>query len=740
MGTSRQVRRRGRWSLIIAVLVAALAVSATASATVWTDKPDYSPGEVVTISGDNSNDAGYLAGETVHVDVTGPNGYSSSCEGKVADDGDTDPENDTGAWSCTVTLVDGPEAVGEYEYTATGGESGVTETGTFRDGGFFLRAVIPGVTLIAATFETDAADGIPSSIDGYANGTCTAPRDKWYPGNLTTLTTGFINVTSGFGTINGRSTKLTAPSPVTVGSDTYVFDSWSVVNSSGGTTGLNGTVSPVAGEPTAGCFAGWTDTAPTYVQANYVLEGDPDLTATKTNDASTGANPGDAFTWTIRVKNEGDADATFADTQRILLDDLPSGPTYGTPNVTATAGVTGTVSCDITSDVLTCIADGGTVTIPPGDYVDISFDVTPGLLQLGALDNPAVGGTCAADPDNVVAEDNEGDTAETNNDCSDTAAVVGAAVTRGGCTFDLDTDTDYETFRNVFTPDMNTSDYKLFSTNPGQFFLNVATYIDGGETVNVTLPFPFVTQGAVPVKVYGDWTASEDNGKFCFDPSNELWSQTDQVVIGASGPYNNFGQTATIPIEPPEDFTGWVWIRIHIDYGLKGLITGCTKSYENADNCTFAYDSYTNDYFDIPDGQLYEFGFSDGLSGGTTIESRNAFKRINGVAGAAVALGGDPIAGTTVQIWQGTKLWKTVTTDDDGWYMALFKYTGKATTFTVKWINLGVQQSIVLKSNGFALVNYVEGVTDASIIIDTSTPTTTTTTPTTSGGNGRGRR
>jgi hypothetical protein len=357
------------------------------------------------------------------------------------------------------------------------------------------------------------------------------------------------------------------------------------------------------------------------------------------------------------------------------------------------------------------------------------------------LDNPREGGTCAADPDDVVAEDNAGDTAETNNDCSDSVGVTGAVVTRGGCTFDLDTETSEETFRNVFTPDMNTSDYKLFSTNPGQFFLNVATFIEEGETVNVTLPFPFVTEGAVPVKVYGDWTATEQDGKTCFNPFDLLWSQTDQVSIGAVGPYNNFGHTATIEIvAPDEEFEGWVWIRIHIDYGLKGLITGCTKNYDDAENCTFAYDSYTNNSFDIPDGQTYDFEFSDGASGGTTIESTNEFKRINGVAGGAIAAGGEPIAGTTVQIWQGTKLWKTVYTDWDGWYMALFKYTGKATTFTVKWVNLGVQQSITLKSNGFAQVNYIEGVTDASIITNTSTSTSTGGDTGTSGGGGKGKK
>ncbi|HWQ24311.1 MAG TPA: hypothetical protein VNK94_09430 [Gaiellaceae bacterium] len=111
---------------MVGTLVAALMVSAVAGAAVWTDQQDYAPGSVVTISGDNSDGAGYLAGESVVVNVSGPNGYEASCEA-VADE--------NGAWSCQVTLWDSELAVGEYTYTATGQTSGATESGTFTDGG-----------------------------------------------------------------------------------------------------------------------------------------------------------------------------------------------------------------------------------------------------------------------------------------------------------------------------------------------------------------------------------------------------------------------------------------------------------------------------------------------------------------------------------------------------------------------------------------------------------------------------
>src|SRR3990170_790451 len=113
--------------LIAAMTVTFLMLGTSlAFASVSTDQPDYAPGSVVTISGDNSNGAGYLAGETVAVSVSGPNGYAASCEG-LADD--------NGAWSCQVTLWDSELAEGEYSYTATGLTSGVSETGSFTDHG-----------------------------------------------------------------------------------------------------------------------------------------------------------------------------------------------------------------------------------------------------------------------------------------------------------------------------------------------------------------------------------------------------------------------------------------------------------------------------------------------------------------------------------------------------------------------------------------------------------------------------
>src|ERR671936_659113 len=108
-----------RGTVLSAVLLLGIATSlfviSPAQATVSTDQESYAPGSTVTISGDNSDGAGYAAGETVHVDVNGPGSVAASCDGTA---------DDIGAWSCQITLPSDDSAVGGYWYTATGQGSG----------------------------------------------------------------------------------------------------------------------------------------------------------------------------------------------------------------------------------------------------------------------------------------------------------------------------------------------------------------------------------------------------------------------------------------------------------------------------------------------------------------------------------------------------------------------------------------------------------------------------------------
>jgi hypothetical protein len=80
-------------------------------ANAWTNQDDYSPGSVVTLSGNNNSlngsMLGYIPGETVQVNVWGPNGYTATCEGIAGE---------LGEWECQITLWDSELAVGDYFY------------------------------------------------------------------------------------------------------------------------------------------------------------------------------------------------------------------------------------------------------------------------------------------------------------------------------------------------------------------------------------------------------------------------------------------------------------------------------------------------------------------------------------------------------------------------------------------------------------------------------------------------
>ena len=193
----------------------------------------------------------------------------------------------------------------------------MTESGTFTDSGFFLRAVIqPAGTQIAVTFPTGATPSTPGTLQRCApNNTCTGTPNGWQPGNVTTLTpSGFNNLTS-LGTVNGGSNKLTAPP--TVGS--YVFSSWTVV--ANGPNPVNGSV--VMQGPTTGCFSGWSAlTAPTHVQANYILP-DPDIEVEKTAAAEYFV-AGGPVAFEYAVTNEGNVPLSNVG----VTDSEYVGPTY----------------------------------------------------------------------------------------------------------------------------------------------------------------------------------------------------------------------------------------------------------------------------------------------------------------------------------------------------------------------------------------------------------------------------
>jgi hypothetical protein len=173
-----------------------------------------------------------------------------------------------------------------------------------------------------------------------------------------------------------------------------------------------------------------------------------------------------------------------------------------------------------------------------------------------------------------------------------------------------------------------------------------------------------------------------------------------------------------------------VYVRIHLAYGLKGVAGMCTKGTGTPPpaDCT----SPANHHFDSYEPYLFTFtGPND--SGGGTVESFNVFKKNPGIGSLALrTLSGDAVPATTVEYWMGTKKMGSQSTDEDGWSMWTYKYTGKATTFTVKLPAYGLSQNVTMKSNGYVSVNFA--VADGAVPTTPTTDPTPTPTPTKPGG------
>ena len=259
-------KRFGR-ALVITTIVA-LALPLMSLAAVHTDKADYAPGSVVTISGDNTNfleGLGYQAGESVQVDVQGPNGYLSSCSGLVADDG---------TWSCQVTLWDSLDAVGSYTFSATGQTSGTTEAGSFTDA-ININSFAADCTTDDDSFPTGTtvcakASGLPGSgggssgkIEWWAPGAATATRTTTFSGVSGNSTDTFAPAACGTWTL-----KVYSPSATFQDDDTFdvtgcVAPNQKPVADAGGpytgAEGANISLSGSASDPDAGdTIASWT--------------------------------------------------------------------------------------------------------------------------------------------------------------------------------------------------------------------------------------------------------------------------------------------------------------------------------------------------------------------------------------------------------------------------------------------------------------------------------------------------
>jgi hypothetical protein len=213
----------------------------------------------------------------------------------------------------------------------------------------------------------------------------------------------------------------------------------------------------------------------------------------------------------------------------------------------------------------------------------------------------------------------------------------------------------------------------------------------GPSTVTLTLPYPFVTQGATPIHVYSGLTAVTNNGQTCLQPTNEIKNYQQTVTLsnyGASPTYP--GSTYNVDLTGLPT-TGFLYINIHMDYGLEKL-NGWVKQGSNANyNATV---NPTMPKVNIINNTAHTFTSS--IAGSTdTIYNANSFKSVKGFGGLATiktkVVNGvavyEGLKGAKIELRDSTgKLLETMTTDVNGWYLSTYIPSGKSATFTVKLI------------------------------------------------------
>jgi chitobiase/beta-hexosaminidase-like protein len=227
---SRQRRKLVGAAIFSCVLLAALFFAGGARAAVetppppqvWSDAPDYSPGDTVTLSG-----AGWTPGESVHlrVDDDASRTWSREVDVIAADDGSISDQFDLPGWFVAV-----------YSVTATGSASGQA-TWTFTDGAVRVRAVGPSTA--------------PIGWVRYSNTTCTGGTGDVIDSGSITATAGGNGANLPVDVSATQSLRLTAGAVAG-----FFFSSWA--NGNFTTGGFTATSNP-------GCLAGVNGTQNTQV-------------------------------------------------------------------------------------------------------------------------------------------------------------------------------------------------------------------------------------------------------------------------------------------------------------------------------------------------------------------------------------------------------------------------------------------------------------------------------------------
>jgi hypothetical protein len=223
-------------------------------------------------------------------------------------------------------------------------------------------------------------------------------------------------------------------------------------------------------------------------------------------------------------------------------------------------------------------------------------------------------------------------------------------------------------------------------------------------------------------------------GQTCLVPGNELAAFPGTVTLedyvdAEKAGYDETGGAGSGIWEarqlPVQQFmvdlptTGYVYLNIHMDYGLKDKTADI-----NGDGIPDRYSKDSNDNalasgtynITVPNNATHGFSFT-AVDGGTSSDSDsvhnlNSFKRNPGVGGLVTSGAdvptADPVEGAAITLkLNGTPVGSAVT-DVDGYYQIVYKHKGKATQYTVTatWGSESQTVPVMLKANGFELQGF----------------------------------
>ncbi|HKQ39668.1 MAG TPA: hypothetical protein VJ063_16445, partial [Verrucomicrobiae bacterium] len=286
------------------------------------------------------------------------------------------------------------------------------------------------------------------------------------------------------------------------------------------------------------------------------------------------------------------------------------------------------------------------------------------------------------------------------------SSLLSLVTDSSGCTFDREPSTPVQDFRLIFTPDtQNIPCYKLTASNPGQFYYNVFHTGTPGQqaTFQITVPYPFVTQGANPVHAY-DWVTILKNGdEQCLVPGNVFAVGSQQVTLSSYGSPAQASTTVSVTVTVPQ--SGTVFLNLHLDYGLKKS-GGYTKNTRGD-----AVDCATGSRLLVPNNSAYVFAVAGAQGDVATVQSINVFKKNPGVAGQVLtSLSETPQPGSKLTLLNSRRqLLLSAIADEDGFYQLVYKHTGKEATYYVSVVTpAGYRETraVILRANKLTQVDF----------------------------------